>query len=81
LNWEVQVTLFEREGKMLKDMKCALCGEELIVPAWSEDTNAHETRNVWHCTDCGYVFESLDTKEPRLPFALAEQFLPSLVIA
>jgi hypothetical protein len=29
----------------------------------------------------GYVFESLDLKEPLLPFALAEQFPPSLVVA
>ena len=32
---------------------------------------AHEARNVWHCT--GYVFESLDLKEPLLPIALAER--------
>jgi DNA-directed RNA polymerase subunit RPC12/RpoP len=70
-----------REGKMQKDVKCALCGDKLIAPEWSEDTNAHDVRNVWHCTNCGYVFESLDLKEPLLPFALADQFLPSLVIA
>jgi len=49
---------------MLKDVKCPLCAEELIAPAWSDDTNSHEVRNVWHCTNCGYVFESLDRKTP-----------------
>ena len=74
--------LFEREGKMLKEMRrCALCSEKLIAPAWSEYANAHEVRDVWHCTNCGYVFESSDLKEPLLPFALPEQFLPSVVIA
>ena len=73
---------FEREGKMLKEMRrCALCSEKLIAPAWCEYANAHKVRDVWHCTNCGYVFESPDLKEPLLQFALPEQFLPSLVIA
>jgi hypothetical protein len=72
------LALFEREGKM-KEVKCRLCSEKLIAPEWSEYTNAHEVQNVWHCTNCGYVFESLDRKAPP-PFALAEQFLPSLII-
>ena len=28
LNWVVQVALFEREGKMLKQVKCGLCAED-----------------------------------------------------
>jgi hypothetical protein len=65
--------LFEREGKMLKEVKCGLCAEELIAPAWSVHTKA-AVRNFWHCTNCGYVFESLGQKTP-LPIELAEEFL------
>jgi hypothetical protein len=64
----------------MQEVKCGLCGEELIAPVWFGRTNTHEVKNVWHCTNCGYVFESLDQEAP-LPFALAEQFLPSLIIA
>jgi hypothetical protein len=32
-------------------------------------------------TNCGYIFESLDLNEAPLPFASAERFLPSLIIA
>ena len=49
---------------MLKEMKCRLCGEELIAPEWSGYTNAQAVRNFWHCTNCGYVFESPDQKVP-----------------
>jgi transcription elongation factor Elf1 len=64
---------------MLKEVKCARCGEELVAPAWSESVNSQELRNLWHCTNCSYVFETLDPKTP-LPVELATQFLPSLVI-
>ena len=63
-----------------KKVKCTLCGEELIAPARFGKTNAHEAKNVWHCANCGYVFESRDQKEP-LPFVLAEQVIPNLIIA
>jgi DNA-directed RNA polymerase subunit RPC12/RpoP len=64
---------------MLKKVKCARCGEELIAPEWSEPANMQELRHLWHCTECGYVFETLDPKVP-LPMELAKQFLPSLVL-
>ena len=51
---------------MRKEVKCRLCAEELIAPEWSGYTNAQAVRNFWHCTNCGYVFESLDPKT-RLP--------------
>ena len=63
-----------------KKVKCRLCGEDLIAPEWSGYTNAQAVRNFWHCTNCGYVFESLDQKAP-LPFVLAEHCLPNLIIA
>jgi len=66
--------LFELEGKMLKEVKCGLCAEELIAPAWSVRTKAQAVRIFWHCANCGYVFESLDQKTP-LPIELAEEFL------
>ena len=49
---------------MLKRMKCSLCAEELIAPEWSAYTNTQAVRNFLHCTNCGYVFESLDQKTP-----------------
>jgi len=45
-----------------KEVKCGLCAEELIAPEWSAYANAQAVRNFWHCTNCGYVFESLDRK-------------------
>ena len=59
---------------MLKQVKCGLCAEELIAPAWSVHTKAQAVRNFWNCTNCGYVFESPDQKTP-LPIELAEEFL------
>jgi uncharacterized Zn finger protein len=63
---------------MLKEVKCDRCGEELIAPVWS-DANRPHLRSLWHCTNCGYVFETLDPKTP-LPIELAKEFLPTLVI-
>jgi len=60
---------------MLKQVKCALCAEELIAPAWSAYTNAHEVRNFWHCTNCGYVFESLERKTPVQIERVVREFL------
>ena len=69
-----QVVLFEREGKMLKEVKCSLCAEELFAPAWSY-TNAQAVRNFWHCTNCGYVFESLERKTPVQIERVVREFL------
>ncbi len=61
-------------------VKCARCGEELAAPAWSEHANAQEARNLWHCANCGYMFESLDPLDAPLSIELAEEFLPNLVM-
>jgi len=60
-------------------VRCAQCGEELTAPAWSGHGNAQEARNLWHCPNCGYMFESLEPIN-ALPIELAETFLPSLVM-
>jgi hypothetical protein len=49
---------------MQKKVTCALCAEELIAPEWSGYAKVQAVRNFWHCTNCGYVFESLDQKTP-----------------
>ena len=64
---------------MPQQVKCSRCGEQLIAPEWSEHANAQELRRLWHCTECGYVFETLDPKAP-LPMELAKQFLSTLVL-
>ena len=62
-------------------VECARCGEELTAAAWSGPTGAQELRNLWHCPNCGYMFESLDPiGDALLPIELAEKFLPRLVI-
>jgi hypothetical protein len=60
-------------------LKCDRCVEALVAPAWSEKSNVQELRNLWRCTNCHYVFETLDPKAP-LPIELAKRFLPSLVV-
>jgi hypothetical protein len=59
---------------MQKQVKCALCAEELIAPEWSGYANAQAVRNFWHCTNCGYVFESLDRKT-SLQIECVQEFL------
>jgi hypothetical protein len=59
---------------MLREVKCARPRDQLIAPAWSGDAGEKEVRNLWHCANCGYMFESVDIE-------LTEEFLPDLVIA
>jgi len=61
---------------MPKELKCALCAEWLIAPAWSRHINSQAVRNFWHCTNCGYVFESLDRKMP-VQIEFVKEFLPA----
>jgi len=62
---------------------CALCGEELIAPARSEYVSAEEVHQLWCCSNCSYVFETLDPLNTKatLPTELIEDFLPSLLVA
>ncbi len=39
-------------------VKCAQCGERLIVPEWSEYVDKYRMRHVWKCEPCGYTFEA-----------------------
>jgi len=75
----MKTTLWE---EFKRGVKCIQRGEELIASAWSGNANAEEVRNLWHCSTCGYMFETLDPidKETKLPIELAKEFLPSLVL-
>jgi len=39
-------------------IKCAQCGEQLVVPEWSEYVDEYRVRHVWKCEPCGYYFEA-----------------------
>jgi hypothetical protein len=63
--------------------ECALCRKQMIAPARAEYVSAREVHNLWCCSDCGYVFETLDhlPVEATLPTELIEEFLPNLMVA
>jgi hypothetical protein len=63
--------------------ECVLCRKQMIAPTRAEYVNAGEVHNFWCCSNCGYVFETLDhlPAEAPLPTELAEEFLPSLSVA
>ncbi len=65
-----------------RGVKCTECGEVLTAPAWSGQANAEEVRNLGHCSNCGYGFETLDPfdEEAALPTKMVEEFLPGLVV-
>ncbi|MDI3470943.1 MAG: hypothetical protein OJF62_003006 [Pseudolabrys sp.] len=50
---------------------------------WSEYLSAAEMRQFWCCPVCGNMFETLDEVDPKtkMPIGLAQQFLPSLLVA
>ena len=64
-------------------VKCVQCGEEQIAPARTEYVSPEESHNLWCCSNCGYVFETLDhlNAEATLPIKLIEAFLPNLLVA
>ena len=64
-------------------VKCAQCGEDLIASMWSGHVSVTEVRHFWCCGNCGYMFDTLDPTEvkEKLPTELAEEFLPSLLVA
>ena len=37
---------------------CALCGEMLIAPDWSEFVSERLVVNLWSCSKCGDRFET-----------------------
>ena len=39
-------------------IKCAQCGEQLIVPEWSEYVDEYRVRHIWKCEPCHYSFEA-----------------------
>ena len=39
-------------------IKCAQCGERLIVPEWSEYVDEYRVRHIWKCEPCHYSFEA-----------------------
>lgn len=40
-------------------LPCAQCSSALQRPEWSERVSECQVRHLWHCRDCGYVFETL----------------------
>ena len=38
--------------------KCAQCGEQLLMPEWSEYVTQGSVRHLWECEVCGYAFET-----------------------
>ncbi len=40
--------------------ECVRCGEELSAPACSGYVSAEELHNFWSCSNCGYMFETMD---------------------
>lgn len=70
-------------GSLQQPTDCPRCKEGLIAPTWSGPVSAMETRHLWRCSKCGYMFESLDLvdAEQTLPAELAEEFLPNLLVA
>ncbi len=63
--------------------ECTQCGEGLTAPAWSGHVSIKEVRNFWHCSKCGYMFETLDLLDAETPLSLAhaEEFLTGLLVA
>ena len=62
---------------------CAKCREPLIAPEWSEYVSEQSVINLWHCTNCGYQFETeacvpVDTEADALAI---KDFFPSLLVA
>ncbi len=64
-------------------VKCVRCGEEQIAPTRTDYVSPEEVNNLWCCSNCGYVFETLDhlNAEGALPIELVEAFLPNLLVA
>ena len=46
-------------------IKCAQCGESLVVPEWSEYVDDYRVRHVWKCKPCNYSFEATIASKPR----------------
>jgi uncharacterized protein with PIN domain len=38
--------------------ECAQCGEQLLMPEWSERVTQRSVRHLWKCEGCGYAFET-----------------------
>jgi transcription elongation factor Elf1 len=38
--------------------ECAQCGEQLLIPEWTEHVTQHSVRHLWKCEVCGYAFET-----------------------
>jgi hypothetical protein len=39
-------------------IECALCGDAIIAPEWSEHRSERCIRNVWFCEMCGCCCEN-----------------------
>jgi transcription elongation factor Elf1 len=64
-----------------RGVQCTQCGEELTVPAWSGHVSVNEFRNFWHCSKCGFMFETLDVLDDEAQPAPAEELLAGLLVA
>ena len=51
-------------------MTCKQCGDTLIAPEWSEYVTKQHIRHLWHCTDCGYQFETSVYLPPDLELTI-----------
>jgi transcription elongation factor Elf1 len=63
-----------------RGVECTQCGEQLTAPAWSGHVSVNEFRNFWHCSKCGFMFETLDVLDDAAP-APAEELLAGLLVA
>jgi transcription elongation factor Elf1 len=67
-----------------RGVECTQCGEQLTAPAWSGHVSVNEFRNFWHCSKCGFMFETLDVldaDEAAQSPAPAEELLAGLLVA
>ena len=62
--------------------QCPRCKMNVIGDEWSEAVDDRQTVHLWHCSMCGYDFETLeDHVEPALTEAnLVQEFLPNLIV-
>jgi len=60
-------------------IKCAQCGDQLIVPDCSEYVDDYRVRHIWKCEPCGYAFEATIASRRREPNC--ESYAPASAIS
>jgi hypothetical protein len=61
-DWRIPMELRTRKradfARSRPVVECAQCGEELLIPEWSEYLDDRRARHLWCCEACGYSFET-----------------------